>query len=154
MHQNHPRVQKQSATVVLFFIGSTLILLAWISITNSYRAKSLSLLSYFTIRHLRIDVTDPLTSSDIKAYLPSIIGKNLMTISSSMIRQTLLGQPSIQSVMIKKLFSEKTLWIQVTPRIPKALWHSSKEKMAWIDSDGVIFTIPHPLTKHYLLVIW
>lgn len=89
---------------------------------------------WFQIKEVTFGTEWPVTTDQIRSWIPPLEGKSILFINPSRIVETLENKPWVASVILKKEFPDR-IRIEVTTKRAVALLHSN-DHLSWLDPQG------------------
>jgi POTRA domain, FtsQ-type len=95
--------------------------------------------TYFQLREVKVEVSPPFSASEVKRWLPSLEGKNLVLLQPGALLKALQQKPWVEAVSIKKEYPNR-LVISVETKVPQALL-LKQGQVIFLDRHG------HPIER-------
>jgi hypothetical protein len=109
--------------------------------------------SYFQIREVKVEVSAPFTSEEVKRWFPSLEGKNLLLLQPGALIRSLLQKPWVESVSLRKEYPDRIV-ISVEHKTPRALW-LRQGQIVFLDKGGRVIDRATPeLLRGYDLPVF
>ncbi len=121
------------------FLLPSLVLIAGMGIIAAYMGlKSFLASSYFDIKEVRWEGVKQLDSRELTEGFPSVLGKNLVYLNMAELHSTLVANPWIKEVVIRKVFPSRVDFL-ITERVPASVEiDPGTNNMVLRDGDGVV----------------